>query len=120
MISHPFRKRRGRDGATPELQSLVQEEDDWSCDALYWIKPIEGRGVPVSCGIRVERNPTPKQEEKEKKNAQVEDPYGRGQALQEDWYRQNRPSPDEDSAHPFVKVTQSEAQARQERCGFRR
>jgi hypothetical protein len=43
--------------------------------------------------------------DKEKKNAQVKDPYGRGQALQEDWYWQNCSSPDEDSAHPFVKIT---------------
>jgi hypothetical protein len=42
--------------------------------------------------------------ENEKKNAQVEDPYGRGQALQQDWHRQNQAGPDEDAAHPYFEV----------------
>ena len=49
--------------------------------------------------------PTKKRED----NAQVEDPYGRGQALQQDWHRQNQAGPDEDAAHPFFEVAKVEA-----------
>jgi hypothetical protein len=54
----------------------------------------------------------------EKKNAQVEDPYGRGQALQQDWHRQNQAGPDEDAAHPYVKGAKNQAETRQDFAGF--
>src|ERR1700733_6365543 len=38
----------------------------------------------------------------EKKNAQVENPYGREKALQQDWHRQNQAAPDQDAPYPFV------------------
>jgi hypothetical protein len=53
-------------------------------------------------------------------NAQVEDPYGRSQALQQDWHRQNQAGPDEDAAHPYFEIAKSEAQAGQNPAGFRR
>ena len=55
----------------------------------------------------------------EKKNAQVEDPFGRGQALQKDQHRQNQAGPDEDAAHPYFEVAEGEAQAGPDPAGFR-
>src|ERR1700749_1059981 len=60
--------------------------------------------------------PCPRRED----NAQVEDPFGRGQALQEDWHRQDQAEPDEDAAYPYFEVAQGEAQAREEPARFRR
>src|ERR1035441_9086792 len=53
-------------------------------------------------------------------NAQVEDPYGRGQALQQDRHRQNQAGPDEDAAHPYFEGAKDEAQAGQDPARFRR
>jgi len=56
----------------------------------------------------------------EKNNAQVEDPFGRGQALQQDRHRQDQAGPHEDTAHPYVEGAKDETEARQERYRFRR
>ena len=45
-------------------------------------------------------------------NAQIEDTYGRGEALFEDWIRQDQAASDQDAPYPYVKAAQDEAQAR--------
>ena len=82
--------------------------------ALYCLKPKEGRGVPVSRVLRwsdrvlLDACSNGQREE----NAQVKDTYGREEALQQDWYRQNQAEPDEDATHPDVEVAKGETQAR--------
>jgi hypothetical protein len=44
----------------------------------------------------------------EKTNAQVEDPYGREEALQQDWHRKNQAGPDQDAPHPYVEAAKGE------------
>src|ERR1035437_5609575 len=56
---------------------------------------------------------------KREKNAQVEDPYGREKALQQDWHRQNQAGPGEDAAHPNFEVAEGETQAGPDPAGFR-
>jgi len=77
--------------------------------ALYCLKPQEGREVlsQQACGGRCVRQENKKREEQ----CQVEDPYGRGQALQQDRHRQDQAGPDEDAAHPYFEIAKSEAQA---------
>src|ERR1035438_3650797 len=57
--------------------------------------------------------------EQRENNAQVEDPYGREEALQQDWHRQNQAGPDEDAPHPHVEIAKGETQARPDPAGFR-
>src|ERR1035437_4105562 len=90
--------------------------------AVYGQKPQEGRETPVSRAMR-QSDPIwirPHSSGQREDNAQVEDPYGRGQALQQDWHRQDQAGPDEDAAHPYFKVAKSEAQAGPDPAGFRR
>jgi hypothetical protein len=58
------------------------------------------------------RIPTLCSAENRENNAQTEDPYGRGQALLQDWNRQNQAAPDQDAPHPYVEAPQDEAKAR--------
>jgi len=83
---------------------------------VYWLRPIRaGKSLSLGPNWRRWLRLSPKREE----NAQVEDPYGREKALQQDWHRQNQAGPDEDASHPYVEATQSEAQAGTDPAGFR-
>jgi hypothetical protein len=57
-------------------------------------------------------------EQNREENAKVEDPFGRGQALQQDWNRKDQAGPDEDAAHPDVKEAKDLAEAGQDGAGF--
>jgi hypothetical protein len=101
----------GMSGLKPDLSAL-----ELKGGSRYTDQSAQGAGeslcsgasLTVSSGIV----------KKEKNNAQVEDPFGRGQALQEDRHRQDQAGPHEDAAHPFVKVAEAEAEARKERNRF--
>jgi len=77
---------------------------------IYYLEPQEGRDTPVSRATRPGKSTGPKREE----NAQVEDPYGREEALQQDWYRQDQAGPDEDASHPYFEGTKDQAEIRQD------
>src|SRR5271169_1155831 len=76
-----------------------------------------GQGSPCLMRIWGVGNQAPPIREE---NAKVENPFGRGQALQQDRHRQDQAGPDEDSAHPYFKITKSETQAGPHPAGFRR
>jgi len=48
--------------------------------------------------------------EQREDHAKVEDPYGREEALQQDWHRQDQAGPDEDASHPYVEIAKGETQ----------
>ena len=57
-------------------------------------------------------------EQNREENAKVEDPFRRGQALQQDWDRKDQAGPDEDAAHPDIEVEKEQAEAGQDSAGF--
>jgi hypothetical protein len=70
---------------------------------VYWLEPLMGGEVPVSAGsTRRASQPLSPIQANEKKNAQVEDTFGREEALQEDWHRQNQAGTDEEASHPYL------------------
>ena len=53
-------------------------------------------------------------------HAETEDTLGRGQALREDWQRQNHAPPDEDAPHPHVQAAEDQSEVGQDAAGLRR
>ena len=88
---------------------------------VYWLKPQEGRGVPVSRATTPEQAnlEVPRSGGQREENAQVEDPYGREEALQQDWHRQDQAGPGQDAPYPYVESAKDETQAGKNPAGFR-
>ena len=120
----PFRLILYWNQSLPSGSSCIGKELGWpekrSCGIL--VEASRGQGDPCLTGH------APRQPDRDlahpggqrEDNAQVEDPYGRGQALQQDWNRQNQAGTDEDAAHPYFEIAKSETQAGTDPAGFRR